>query len=315
MNTLISRRDFGRTAAAAAAALVARPAFAAEASAPKRPPVHFFSKHLQFLDYEEMAAAAAGIGFDGLDLAVRPGGHVEPARVREDLPRAAAAMRAHGLAPLMITTAVTDAAGAHARELLETAAGEGVRFYRLGWFRFPEAKPWRAGLDECRVRLDGLAVLNERLGLHGAYQNHAGAYVGAMISDLAYLMEGFDPRRIGIHYDIRHATVEGGLVWPTGLRLVRDHVLTIALKDFVWEQGRGEARVRNVPLGEGVVDFKRYFKLLRDLGIDPVVSLHAEYDLGGADRGARTITIPREQVFDAYRKDLATFRRLWDDRV
>ncbi|WP_405383079.1 hypothetical protein [Maribacter sp. LLG6340-A2] len=34
--------------------------------------INLFSKHLQFLDYNEMAARAKEIGFDGLDLTVRP---------------------------------------------------------------------------------------------------------------------------------------------------------------------------------------------------------------------------------------------------
>jgi L-ribulose-5-phosphate 3-epimerase len=44
-------------------------------------PVYIFSKHLQFLGYEDMAQAAAEIGFDGIDLTVRPGGHVPPETV------------------------------------------------------------------------------------------------------------------------------------------------------------------------------------------------------------------------------------------
>jgi L-ribulose-5-phosphate 3-epimerase len=37
-----------------------------------------FSKHLQWTDVKEAAAIARDIGFDGVDLTVRPGGHVLP---------------------------------------------------------------------------------------------------------------------------------------------------------------------------------------------------------------------------------------------
>ena len=47
-----------------------------------------FSKHLQFLDYEEVGKTAKNMGFDGIDLTVRPRGHVLPERVEDDLPRA-----------------------------------------------------------------------------------------------------------------------------------------------------------------------------------------------------------------------------------
>src|ERR1700719_2260790 len=58
--------------------------------------VAIFSKHLQFLQDEALAAGAAEIGFDGIDLAVRKGGHVEPERVRQELPNLVAAIRSHG---------------------------------------------------------------------------------------------------------------------------------------------------------------------------------------------------------------------------
>jgi hypothetical protein len=47
-----------------------------------------FSKHLQRLDYNGMASAAAEMGFDGVDLAVRKNGHVRPEKVEEGLPKA-----------------------------------------------------------------------------------------------------------------------------------------------------------------------------------------------------------------------------------
>src|SRR5881296_1486962 len=40
--------------------------------------VAIFSKHLQFLQGDALAAGAADIGFDGIDITVRKGGHVEP---------------------------------------------------------------------------------------------------------------------------------------------------------------------------------------------------------------------------------------------
>src|SRR5687768_2204111 len=61
--------------------------------------VHIFSKHLQFLNLKDMAEAAASIGFDGIDLTVRPNGHILPERVQSDLPLAVEAMRKVSFAP------------------------------------------------------------------------------------------------------------------------------------------------------------------------------------------------------------------------
>jgi len=87
----MNRREF--IAAGAAAALSSRRVAArpidpssVDAGQPGIDDICVFSKHLQWLDFREMASAAREIGFDGIDLTVRPGGHVDPARVVEDLP-------------------------------------------------------------------------------------------------------------------------------------------------------------------------------------------------------------------------------------
>src|SRR5436309_9976838 len=54
------------------------------AAAKRNLKVAIFSKHLQFLRGAELARAAGEIGFNGIDLTVRAGGHVEPARAAED---------------------------------------------------------------------------------------------------------------------------------------------------------------------------------------------------------------------------------------
>ena len=100
-------------------ALIAGGAALAAAAAEEKPAagklkVAIFSKHLQFLKGDALAAAAAEIGFDGIDLAVRKGGHVEPDRVREDLPKLVASIRQHGLEVPMLTTDIADTATPYA---------------------------------------------------------------------------------------------------------------------------------------------------------------------------------------------------------
>ena len=92
MNT---RRTFLKTGSAAAAAtltshfspLTSR----ASAAAPSTGPTEycFFSKHLQGLSFDQIADIAAEVGVQGIEAPVRPGGHVEPERVEEDLPKLA----------------------------------------------------------------------------------------------------------------------------------------------------------------------------------------------------------------------------------
>ena len=44
--------------------------------------INIFSKHLQFLEYEAVGAKAVEIGFSGVDLTVRPKGHILPETVQ-----------------------------------------------------------------------------------------------------------------------------------------------------------------------------------------------------------------------------------------
>ena len=46
-----------------------------------------FSKPLPQMDWQRLAANVKRLGFDGIDLTVRPEGHVLPERVEEDLPK------------------------------------------------------------------------------------------------------------------------------------------------------------------------------------------------------------------------------------
>ena len=56
----------------------------------RRPELCIFSKHLAKLNYRELGATAKQMGFDGVELTVRTGGHVLPANAARDLPNACA---------------------------------------------------------------------------------------------------------------------------------------------------------------------------------------------------------------------------------
>jgi len=274
--------------------------------------VYLFSKHLQFLDYTDMCEVTKEMGFDGLDLTVRPGGHVEPERVAEDLPKAAEAMKQFGLAPRMMTTKLTDPKDELTYKVLDTASKLGFTHYRTGWLKYPEDRSIAESLELYAATFKQLEALNERLGIIGGYQNHAGQYVGASIWDLHQLLQHTSSRHLGSQYDIRHATVESGMNWETDLKLIQPYINSIVIKDFKWGVVDGKWRPVNVPLGEGMVDFNRYFTLLKKYGINVPVSLHLEYDLGGAEHGNSEISIPREEIFGRMKKDLSFIKHAWE---
>lgn len=316
MSTPISRRDFLVHTALAGAVI---PAMAGKSfsgnlkNAAEPVKINIFSKHLQFLNYTDMCAAAKEIGFDGIDLTVRPKGHVVPENVETDLPKAVDAMKKAGFTPSMFCTAVEDANNAVDKRLLETAAKLGFKYYRMNWYKYNDQKSIPQLLDEYKDKMAGLSRLNDKLGLIGCYQNHAGRMVGATMFEIWEILQKADAKNMGAQYDIRHATLEGGLSWQTGFNLIRPNIKTIVLKDFMWEKTNGKWAPKSVPLGEGMVDFKTYFKLLKDTGTEVPICLHLEYPLGGADQGADKITVNENVVFDAMKRDLQRAKELWQE--
>ena len=270
--------------------------------------VAVFSKHLQFVQGANLAAAAAGIGFDGVDITVRKGGHVEPASVARDLPALVAALREHGLE---VPTDIADAATPFAEDILRASAALGIRHYRFGAFQWEPGQPYEAQLEAMKPRLAKLAALNARYRMCAMYHTHSGVgVVGASIWDLWVLMRDLDPKAVGVNFDVSHATIEGGLGgWIDSFRITGDHLRGIAVKDFAWgKDAQGAYQVQWKPVGEGMVKLPEFFGMVARTAFEGPLQMHFEYPLGGANNGARTLTIPKEDVFAAMKRDLGRVR-------
>lgn len=274
--------------------------------------VAVMSKFYQFLDVPGMARAVAALGFDGIDLCVRPGAHVIPERVEDDLPKAAEAIRAAGLDLPMITTAILDTGTPHAERVLRTASKLGIRRYRWGSFRYDLNADIARQVEALKPRVADLAAMNQQYGMCAMYHTHSGpGQAGASIWDLWYLLKGFDPRWVSVNLDIAHATVEGGYGgWIHSTRLILPYTRGIAIKDFRWgRNAKGAWAPQWCPLGEGMVDYRRYLAMVKESGFAGPVQMHYEYPLGGADVGSRNPDMPVDKIYAAMRKDLLLLRQ------
>lgn len=292
----MTRREF--FAAPAAAAI--------PAAAPAR--IAIFSKHLQWLDIPAMADAAKEVGFDAVDLTVRPGGHIEPERALLELPRAAEEIRKRGIELAMITTAISSVETPHAETVLRGAAAAGVKHFRFGGWKYSHPTPQQS-IQIFRGWARRLARMAADYEIAGMYHTHSGTdQFGAAIWDIYETVRDIDPRHLGINYDIGHATVEGGYGgWEITAGLCREYMRGIAVKDFVWaKNAQGQWRPQWCPLGEGMVNLQKFFARRRA----PVIQLHFEYPMGGAEHGDRIITWSRDQVLQAMRRDLQKLRPL-----
>jgi len=272
--------------------------------------VAIFSKHLQFLQGAELARAAAEIGFDGIDLTVRSGGHIEPARAAEDLPPLVALIRQYRLDVPMVTTDIVDSDTPHARAVLKTIANLGIRHYRWGGFKYAPNQPIAEQIQAFHKRSAALAALNAEYQVCAMYHTHSGVdLVGAPVWDMVEILKSLDPSAVGINYDIGHATVEGGLGgWIDSFRIAQPYIRGIAVKDFLWQKDKTDYQPAWVPLGEGMVRFPAFFSMLAQTPFDGPLQLHFEYPLFGADAGKRQLTADPTAVFSAMRRDLRKLR-------
>ena len=234
VSTGIDRRDFvsKAVAGAAATAMLGLPAHAHEhESSGYR--ICAFDKFLHDLTYVELADTSAEWGFLGIEATVRNGGHVQPERVEEDLPRMVEALKKRDLEVTTMATDVLTPDQPLSKKVLQTAVDLGIKSYRMGFYRYDLSKPILKQIEGIRPGLNDLAALNKELGIRALYQNHSDAkFVGATIWDLYLLLKDVPTDQISCAFDIRHDTIEAGLSWPVFYDVIKPHIGALFVKDF-----------------------------------------------------------------------------------
>jgi sugar phosphate isomerase/epimerase len=274
------------------------PAISALGEQRARNPFCVFTKPFQSLSYDELADVVADLGLDGIEGTVRPGGHVTPVQVPDELPKMVEALRKRKLDLTIMASGINNADDKLNIQQLQVAAKLGVKRYRMGYYKYDLKRPIAKQLDELRPTLKNLVALNKELGIQAIYQNHSGInYVGAPLWDLYELFDGLDSKHLALGLDMAHLTAEGSRSWPIQANLMRPRIGALYVKSFRWENNKR----LNCPLSEGIVDRKYPGQLLKS-GFDGPVNLHEEY-LNHRDPKL----VPKH--VEAIRKDIATLKK------
>ena len=273
----VSRRKFmGVTTAVAAGTLMTQVSTGqtSATNSPKRNPICVFTKPFNSLSFNELADRIAELGFDGIEAPIRKGGHVDPDQVEQKLPELVEALKKRDLKITIMTSDINDPDDPATERVLRTAATLGIERYRMKYFKYDLKQSVLSQIEQWRPKLKQLAAMNHDFGLTAVYQNHAGTnYLGAPLWDIRLALQGIAPSDIGVAYDIRHATAEGGMSWPVTFNMIRPSIDTVYVKDFVWKENK---KPSNVPLGTGRID-PSFFKMLDDTDFNGPISLHEEY--------------------------------------
>jgi sugar phosphate isomerase/epimerase len=224
---------------------------------------------------------------------VRNGGHVSPENVVRDLPKAVAAAKKAGLQTSIIITPVRDVETPYAEAYLDTMSKLGLRYYQaplLGPYDY--TKDLQPQLDIWKPRLEAVAKLNEKYGTTAVYHVEGGAgNIGGGVWDLWLAIKDFDPRYVGMDYDLGHAAMKGGSgIWES-IRFAHKNVLSIAGKDIRWarktDPAQGPRRsdpsddwpwaAEYVVPGTGMVNFSAVFQYMKSIGFAGSFLHYSEY--------------------------------------
>jgi sugar phosphate isomerase/epimerase len=276
-----------------------------------------FTDNLADLTIPEACTGARRAGFDGLDLTVRPGGHVPPETAPTGLVDARRAAVAAGVDIPMISTSITDDSSPHAESIFAAATHDGIRRLKLGYWEYRPFGTLAAQLDEARGRLRRLARLGRRYNVLPCVHCHSGRFLASGGAQLYLLLRDFDPAEIGAYVDPMHMAIEGGLAgWEMGLDLLAPWIALVGVKDFRWlpagrdAQGQKTWRWEYCPLGEGQAPLPEFFGYLKDLKYDGLVSLHSEYKGGTSFRKLAT-----PELLEQSEADLRFVKRLVAPRL
>lgn len=277
-------------------------------SAEEKMKVCIFSKQLQWMNYKDMAKAVADMGYDGIDLTVRANGHVLPERVETDLPKAVEAAEKAGIKIMMISTDIREARDRLTERILKTANSQNIHYYRTSGLNYQKDLDIPSNLELIQKKFAGIAEINKKYGMYSSYLNHSGEGFGSCIWDLWLTLKELNPNYIGSQFDIKHSTIAGAFSWPVGFKLIRQYVQTMVIRDFIWERTGKLWDIKPVPIGEGMVDLKKYFEMVKQFRITGPACVMCDYELGGAENGAISLTMPAKNVLAAMQKDLLVLK-------
>ena len=244
------------------------------------------------------------MGFDGIDLTVRPKGHVAPERVAEDLPRALDAIRAKG------THGLDDH---HRADLGEPPDGE--RDLRGGGQGGHQAREGRL-LEiraEGRARGSGRDGTRSRRPRRSSRRSTASPSASTTIRATSARRSGTSRRTSTSSMRRRSATTSiratrsmegGGVGWKAATLLALPRMKMISVKDAFWEKGPKGWVAQHCPMGEGMVDWPWFATTIAHSPFAGPISVHVEYKIPGS-----TPEELRRNMMSAAKRDLEFTKR------
>lgn len=239
-------------------------------------PLAVFVKPWKSLTLHELGAHVRRLGFEWIELPVRPGFPCQPETIETDLPKAVEILGGQGVHILNVTvdTRLDD------ERMYAACAAAGVTLNRV-MFHCRDRNYWEAEA-EARRKLDSAVALCERYNVRIGVQNHVGGFVGVHEFGLHHLLQDYDPRYFGAIWDAAHNALEG-MAPELALDVIADRLFIVNLKNAFWNRITGpEAAVAEWKVywtsgRQGRANWPRVAAKLRQIHYTGPICLTAEY--------------------------------------
>ena len=262
-----------------------------------------FTKPWKALSLPELARHVQSLGFDLIELPVRPGFQVEPDNIERDLPAAVKLLGENGVRVLNVTAALP----LNDERLYSACAEAGIGMNRvMFWQR--ELDYWSAEA-EARRQLDAALPFCQQYDIQIGIQNHSGRFVPVNEMGMYHLVKDYDPRYVAAVWDPAHNALEG-MNSDSALDVLAPYLCVVNLKNAYWRRISGpEAEVAEWKIywtsgAQGRASWASVIAKLKSIGYEGPICFSAEY----TDEERVDELIVKDFGFRARAVGLKTFR-------
>lgn len=244
----------------------------------------------------ELAKFVKELGFDGVELPVRPGFQVTPDTVEKGLPEAAKIFAAYGVK-------IASVAGSTDETMIAACGEAGVPILRI-MAKIDMNLGYHATEEKFRKEYDALLPLLDQYSVRLGVQNHAGNFIGSAIG-LMHLIENYESKHIGAVLDLAHCSLAGEPS-PIAIDIAWSHLILVNLKNGYWQRTTAPEAEEAHWQGywttgrHGLTSWREVVDVLRQRDYKGDICLTAEY------------SAPR-QVEDALKKEAIVNRLIAED--
>ncbi len=235
--------------------------------------VSVFTKPWKDVPLTELCKFVKGAGFDGVELCVRPGFHLEPERAERGLPEVAAHLKDYGLEIYSVAAPLDEAVFAGC-----AAAGIGVvrTMADIG------DDGYLASVRRHQQLYADLLPLTEKYRVTIGVQNHCDKYV-CNAAGLLHLIERFDPAHVGAIWDCAHNGLQGEEP-EMAIDMLWSRLSMVNFKNAFWMRANGpeaehpEWKHYFTTGNQGLASWKRVAAELNRRKYEGIVCMTAEYE-------------------------------------